>query len=269
MRQASGYAWMYEHMAMSASRWRGALNIASGALGCVVGTAGVVTIMSDTSTPMWVRVLHVVVGYMVSLVSVLNVTWQLGDAQMNDILTQVNYATLSRDLMYQLALPRKDRQDAREYVKSKLGEIEQLKVSAPIITGASRSAYNTKYKNNPIFSPEDQWNATLADARAVYATLRAAGRHRGSELSIGGGSGSSYGSERECDEIAAHARGERVEIAAQARDERALDTLVKVVLGENEIAEEPLRIMSTLVDAYDAARSFSDFSEADIRREDA
>jgi hypothetical protein len=299
MRQASGYAWMYEYMAASASRWEGRLNIASGALGCVVGTAGLVSILSDTSTPpLWARILECVVGYMVSFISVLNSTWRLGDAQMNDILTQVSYATMSRDLMYQLALPRKDRQDAREYVKAKLGEIEQLKVSAPIIDGGARSAYNAKYKNNPIFSPEDQWDATLADARAVYETLRETGRRRDSDDSIGGlsWSSSSYGGERELDERArsperdyvrerdrahelARARErERVREQNRARDSgRARSHPRDSTYGhdqaylENNIGQgvatrtedhsnekseaEPLRLMSTLVDAYSAAHA--------------
>ena len=47
MRQANGYAWMYERMAETAKRWGDALNIASGVLGGVVGTAGVVAIAAD------------------------------------------------------------------------------------------------------------------------------------------------------------------------------------------------------------------------------
>ena len=291
MRQASGYAWMYEHMAASASRWEGILNIASGALGCVVGTAGLVSILSDTSTPLlWARILECVVGYMVSFISVLNSTWRLGDAQMNDILTQVSYATMSRDLMYQLALPRKDRQDAREYVKAKLGEIEQLKVSAPIIDGCARSAYNAKYKNNPIFSPEDQWDATLADARAVYEKLRETGRRCDSDESIGGlsWSSSSYGGERELDERARSPEqyyvrsGDRAHELARAQHRaresgRARRHPRDSTYGhdrahlENNIGQgvatrteyhsteqseaEPLRLMRTLVDAYSAAHA--------------
>jgi hypothetical protein len=163
MRQANGYAWMYENMAFSAKRWSDLLNIASGVLGGIVGTSGVVSIVTDSSAPLWARIVQVVLGFLVSVVAALTATWRLSETQMDDVLTQVSYATLAKDLMWQLAQPRKDRQDAREYVRTKLGEIEQLKVSAPTIDTRTRHAYNSKFKNNPIFTPEDQWDAIIAD----------------------------------------------------------------------------------------------------------
>jgi F0F1-type ATP synthase assembly protein I len=163
MRQANGYAWMYENMATSAKRWGDDLNIASGVLGGIVGTSGIVSIATDSSTPLWARIVQVVLGFLVTIVTVLTATWRLSETQRNDVFTQVSYATLAKSLMWQLAQPRKDRQDAREYVRAKLGEIEQLKISAPTIDTRTRHAYNSKFKNNPIFTPEDQWDAMIAD----------------------------------------------------------------------------------------------------------
>jgi len=171
MRQASGYAWMYEHMASNAKKWSGILSLISGALGGIVGTSGLISVFSETQAPMWVGITEAAVGYIIGLASFLGASWRLGDTQMNAILTQVSYSTMARDLMYQLAVPKPDRQDALEYVKTKLGEIEQLKVSAPIINGGARAAYKKKFKNNPIFSPEDDWTATLADVHTAYETL--------------------------------------------------------------------------------------------------
>lgn len=48
-------------------------------------------------------------------------------------------------------------------MRAKLGEVEQLKISAPTIDTRTRHAYNSKFKNNPIFTPEDQWDAIIAD----------------------------------------------------------------------------------------------------------
>jgi len=157
---------MYERMATSAKRWSDGLNILAGLLGAVVGTTGVVAIAADTSSPLWQRIVSVVLGFLTSAVATLSSTWRLDETQMNDVLTQVSYASLGRDLMFQLAQSRRDRPDAQEYMKAKLGEIEQLRVSAPVIDAAVRGAYNRKFRNNPIYSPEDQWDATLADARA-------------------------------------------------------------------------------------------------------
>ena len=151
MCQANGYVWIYDNMVSSAKQWDNNLNIASGMLGSIIGTAGIISVETDTGTPLWARILQIIVGFLITLVSVLTATWRLGETQSNGILTQASYATLAKDIMWQLALPQYDRQDARKYVKIKLGEIEQLKVSAPIISIASRNAYNNKFKNNPIY----------------------------------------------------------------------------------------------------------------------
>jgi uncharacterized membrane protein YeaQ/YmgE (transglycosylase-associated protein family) len=172
MRQAAGYAWMYEHMAANAKRWGDALNILSGVLGALIGTAGLVSIFTDTSTPLWSRIVAAILGFLISLVSALNATWKPSEAQTSSVQTQVGYATMQRDLMYQLAQPRQDRADAQEYMQRTLGNIEQLKVSAPIISTFVRAAYNRKFKNNPIYSPEDSWDTTVADARAAHDALR-------------------------------------------------------------------------------------------------
>ncbi len=172
MRQAAGYAWMYEHMAANAKRWGDALNILSGVLGALIGTAGLVSIFTDTSTPLWSRIVAAILGFLISLVSALNATWKPSEAQTSSIQTQVGYATMQRDLMYQLAQPRQDRADAQEYMQRTLGNIEQLKVSAPIISSFVRAAYNRKFKNNPIYTPEDSWDTTVADARAAQDALR-------------------------------------------------------------------------------------------------
>jgi len=147
MQQANNYAWMYSYMASNAKQLGDCLNIFSGMLGGIVGTTGVVAIFLDNSTPMWARLIQVISGFLVTIVSVLISTWRLTEMQMNDNLTQVSYSLLSKDIMWQLAQPRKDRHDAREYIKSKLSEIEQLKVSAPIIDNGAKRAFLRKFKD--------------------------------------------------------------------------------------------------------------------------
>lgn len=165
MRQASGYAWMYEHMATTAKRWGDTLNIISGALGGIVGTAGLVSVSTGDGI-VWTHVIELVCGYIVGLIAVLNGTWRLSESQNNNTLTQVSYATKAREIMYQLAISRSERQDAHEFITAILDDIEQLKVSAPIIDARARAAYTRKFKDNPIFTAEDQWDTIMTDAAA-------------------------------------------------------------------------------------------------------
>jgi len=231
MRQASGYAWMYERMAASSKRWGDGLNIVSGVLGALVGTAGIVSIFTDSSTPLWSRIVAAVLGFLIAVVSALTATWKPSEAQMDNVLTQVSYATMERDLMYQLAQPCGDRADAQEYMQRVLSGIEQLKVSAPIISGITRAAYNRKFQNNPIYSPEDSWDATVADAQAARDALeRRAPRgyddafdmsDAGREPDSGSGSGDAFdtsGAGREPDSGENDARREE---ASDARREEA------------------------------------------------
>jgi len=241
MRQAMGYAWMYDRMATSAKRWGDALSILSGVLGGIVGTASLVSIATDASMPLWSRIITAIVGYAVGVIAILMATWRLSETQMNGVLTQVSFATMGRDLLYQLAQPRRDRADAREYMKAKLSEIEQLKVSAPIIDATARKAYNRKFKNNPIYSPDDQWDTTLAEAAAAQAALR--GRPRGYDS--GGSSDPSLPSQGS-DEASGSSASDA---AFSSEDSELFDRPVAA-----RDAPDPLAVMDTLVAAFDAAR---------------
>ena len=153
-------------MAATASAWENRLNIISGVLGAVIGTTGVVA-YHDESGPSPLQLAQLVLGVMIGLVSVLMNTWRLSAAQQDAVLSQAGFAMLARDLMCQLAQPRGARPDARVYLPAKLGEIEHIKVMAPLVSTSARRAYTSKCHDNPIYSPDDQWDATLADAAAT------------------------------------------------------------------------------------------------------
>ena len=133
--RAGAFAWAYEQSARGAKRWGDVLNILSGGMGGIIGTSGLVSIFTADSSPHWSRVLEVVVGYLIGLIAIFGATWRLGEAQMNTTLAQVGYAAVARDIMYNLALPRCDRPAAGEYLQAKLLEIEQMRISAPLISG--------------------------------------------------------------------------------------------------------------------------------------
>jgi hypothetical protein len=173
MRTADGYAYMYEHMAAAAKTADDRLRIVGGILGSVVGTSGVVSWFTvGGSMPPWAAILASVVGFAITILAVFSGVWQLTVTQTVAVLNQVSYAAVSRDIMCQLAQPRRVRPDAREYVRAKLGEIERLKLSAPAVSSGARKSYERKFRDNPIYSAEDQWGTTLADADAARAAAR-------------------------------------------------------------------------------------------------
>lgn len=173
MRKADGYAYMYEHMASAAKTVDDWLRIVGGILGSVVGTAGMVSWFTvGGSTPTWAAILASVVGFMITILAVFSGVWQPRETQAAAVLNQVSYAAVSRDIMCQLAQPRRDRPDAREYVRAKLAEIERLKLSAPPVSSGARASYERKFRDNPIYSAEDQWGVTLADADTARAAAR-------------------------------------------------------------------------------------------------
>jgi hypothetical protein len=116
-----------------------------------------------------------VLGYVVGGLAVYSSIWSPKAVQMDAVLNQASYAAVSRDLMCQLALSRRDRPDAREYIHAKLAELERLKAAAPPVSRAARRAYERKFRDNPIYSAEDQWGvastAALAAARASRRDL--------------------------------------------------------------------------------------------------
>jgi uncharacterized membrane protein YeaQ/YmgE (transglycosylase-associated protein family) len=158
MKQASGYSWMYEKMVAGAKKWGSFLSILAGVLAGVVGTEGLVAIFtSGGETPLWAGILTAVIGYSIAVVVVLDNTWKLDVVRSEGLVAQVGFAHLSRTIMYQLALRPSERQDARDFVKGILNEIETMKLSSPTIDGKVKKDYVEKFKDNPIYNPEEQW----------------------------------------------------------------------------------------------------------------
>jgi hypothetical protein len=160
MLQASGYAWMYERMVAEATTWDGRLSIIAGGLGGLVGTGGLIsTATSDGDPPLWTGVLSAVVGYTIALVLVLANTWKLVEVRSEGLVSQVGFAHLNRTILFQLALAPSEREDARNFVKKILAENETLKLSSPTISGRIRRAYTARFRDNPIYTADVEWDA--------------------------------------------------------------------------------------------------------------
>ena len=103
------------------------------------------------------EIVTAVIGYAIAVVVVVDNTWNLDVVRSEGLVAQVGFAHLSRGVMYQLALRPSERQDARDFVKGILNEIETMKLSSPTIDGKVKAAYIEKFKDNPIYNPEEQW----------------------------------------------------------------------------------------------------------------
>lgn len=153
-KQAEGYAWIYRNMASSEKKWSDYINICSGFLGGIVGTSGIAGIIMNNDTPLWIRVLQVVLGFLVSLLSVVSNTWRLNETQINDILTFVEYNKIATEITWQLAHPKKDRQEAHEFIRSKMKEMNDALGSSSMINERIKKKYIKNFKD-VIFTPDD------------------------------------------------------------------------------------------------------------------
>lgn len=156
MAQASGYAWMYERQVARAKKWGSALSILAGCLGALVGTRGVCSAALPRDAAQGgrgVALVEAAAGFAIAVLVVLDRTWKLDVVRTQGLVAQVDFAHLARSIQVQLALRAEDRQDAREFVKNVLEEIETLKLSSPTLDAADKRAYAAKYRDNPIFGP--------------------------------------------------------------------------------------------------------------------
>jgi hypothetical protein len=158
MMQATGFSWMYERQVSRAKKWGNALTIAAGFLGALVGTRGVCAAAAPASQgPSWASFVDAGAGYLIAVLLVLDGTWKLDVVRSQGLVAQVDFAHLARSVQFQLALRPEERQDAREFVKGVLGEIETLKLSSPTLDGADKRAYAAKFRDNPIYGSPRPW----------------------------------------------------------------------------------------------------------------
>jgi len=194
VQRAAGYAFMYEYMADSSSKCAKWLSLTTGIIGTVVGTSGFASIFVEVETPLWIRVVTALLGFIISIIAVIDNVFKVSGSQDTLVQNQVSYATLSKDILCQLAQPTTERADAGEYMKAKTGDIERIRLTAPMISARARAAYERKFQNNPIYSTEDIWEVTIADAaRHTPAARERAERIDKAERRVRGSTSSSDG----------------------------------------------------------------------------
>lgn len=159
MQQATGYAWMYEKLVASSTRWGNAISIISGILAGAIGTEGLISAIlsnKDNRTSFSVGIITALVGYIITILIVLDNNWKLDVIKSEGLVAHVGFIQLSRSIKLQLTLQPSERNDAREFVQNILIEIDKMKLSSPTIPNSIKNSYSNKVKNNPIYNPEEQ-----------------------------------------------------------------------------------------------------------------
>lgn len=135
-KKAARLAWQYELIARTARRTAERLSLASGILGGLVGTGGLVGAASPgtnalVGTTSWTTLASIVIGYIIGVISVVNSNWRLGELQMKGVTAQLGLQAVGREIRWQLAQPAADRADAYEFIHAREAEIAALEAAGP------------------------------------------------------------------------------------------------------------------------------------------
>ena len=150
MQQASGYAWVYGHMAGVSKRWGDTLTVGAGFLGAALGAEGLASVVSDGDVPLWARLFQFVLGALIAVAASLATVWRLSETFLEAMAAQAGFEALAHDILWQLAQPRRDRPDAHGYLRDKFDEFARLRAAAPRAGEGSRRAYAAQRPDTPL-----------------------------------------------------------------------------------------------------------------------
>lgn len=152
--QANGYSWIYERIVSKAQRCENVLSILTGIFSAILGAGGLIaTFEYDYG---WIGITTAVIGFINSVLSVLNATWNFGVIKTEGIISQTDFSNLSHDITLQLALDPIDRIDGKEFITKIMKDIDDILLNAPTIDNDVKTQYIQRFKNNPIYNPEGQ-----------------------------------------------------------------------------------------------------------------
>lgn len=155
MQQATGYAWMYEKLVASSTRWGNAISIISGILAGAIGTEGIISVVLSNQNNI-AGIITALVGYIITILIILDNNWKLDVVKSEGLVAHVGFIQLSRSIKLQLTLQPLERNDARDFVQNILIEIDKMKLSSPTIPNSIKNSYSNKVKKNHIYIPEEQ-----------------------------------------------------------------------------------------------------------------
>ena len=152
--QANGYSWIYERIVSKAQRCENVLSILTGVFSAILGTGGLIATFEYEYG--WIGITTAVIGFINSILSVLNATWNFGVIKTEGIISQTDFSNLSHDITLQLALDPIDRIDGKEFITKIMKDIDDIILNAPTIDNDVKNQYIQQFKNNPIYNPEGQ-----------------------------------------------------------------------------------------------------------------
>ena len=148
MKKATRLAWQFEAIAEAARQLNNKLSIVSGILGALVGTGGLVGAATPAANgyiglgmASWPTAISILIGYAISIISVLATNWRLGEIQSKGITAKVGLLNTAREIRWQLAQPAADRADAYEFVYARDAEISHIMAAAPPREDWAREKY--------------------------------------------------------------------------------------------------------------------------------
>ena len=169
--QANGYSWIYERIVSRAQRCENVLSILTGVFSAILGTGGLIaTFEYDYG---WIGIVTAVIGFVNSILSVLNATWNFGVIKTEGVISQTDFSNLSHIITLQLALHPSERIDGKEFITTITKEIEDIVLNAPTIDNDVKNQYIQRFKNNPIYNPEGQNKPSPVIAPEISRTREA------------------------------------------------------------------------------------------------
>jgi|688.fasta_scaffold03036_9 hypothetical protein len=164
--KANGYSWIYERIVSKAQRCENVLSILTGIFSAILGTGGLIaTFEYDYG---WIGIATAVIGFVNSVLSVLNATWNFGVIKTEGIISQTDFSNLSHNITLQLALDPNERIDGKEFITTIMKDIDDIILNAPTIDNDVKNQYIQRFKNNPIYNPEGQNKPSNIAVRPEY-----------------------------------------------------------------------------------------------------
>ena len=175
-RQTYGLALMYEWMGSSSKHWDDVFTFIVGVCGLILGTTGIVSVYDDSSTPRWIGILDVSLGFLVGIITILSSIWQLGEMRLQCARAHADYSSLNRDVAFQISQPKFQRQEAGEYLKRKTADLDKLSITSPSIPLHIQNYYRIKFVNSSLFDDEPVSMGQILDTNMRTNTNRHANR---------------------------------------------------------------------------------------------
>ena len=145
--QCNGYKYMYGLMRKRYKKYSEFSTIASGILGAIIATIGLVS-TNNKEAMFSIGIVNIVLGFFVSVISILKSIYKSEEIQAVSITACTEYAKLSNKIIKQLLLPIYKRDDCIEFIQHINNELNNCASKFPLIDSAIEAEYKRRFKRN-------------------------------------------------------------------------------------------------------------------------